>query len=351
MKAKKAFGLQYYILIAAIFLGLGFFFVSRIDAKEFQGVIGDYNFNLIRAADESEITLLYIDQSAKNALPQAIYDLAQNGGVSEIEFTDNEQTESYQCGKFDGAFVWYQIAKDGNAYVESDCFDEKLPRLNLEYYFNRILNSFLLAYPKNIITDNYDYDVNGDIEIIGNAKEPLEFDITKSELVQTQQEAPATPNEQGLVDFTGTEFCPKGKKCILKQDAFELFKNAFNLAKQRSKNLEFVSGYRTLEQQWALWNGSTSDRYAQKYPDPNIRKLYVCDPRGGGIGCPHLTGNAVDVTFKGKTTSEMSRAEKQELKSIMVQSGWVKYIREAWHFECCGTARYAEARRQGVDEV
>src|SRR3989338_7908683 len=95
MKNKKAFGLQFYMLIIAFFVGFGFAFVEYLKgAGQFEGYIGNYNFYLLKSANDAETALLYIDQSAKNSLEQAIYDLAQNGGILEIEFSDNEKTIS-----------------------------------------------------------------------------------------------------------------------------------------------------------------------------------------------------------------------------------------------------------------
>ena len=355
MNSKKAFGLQFYMLIIAFFVGFGFAFVEYLKgAGQFEGYIGNYNFALIKSANDAETSLLYIDQSAKNTLPQAIYDLAQNGGIREIEFTDNEQIESYECGKFNEAYVWYQISKDGKNVLERKCFDEEDAGINIQYYFNTILNAFLINYPKNILLDNYNYEINGNIEILARAKEPLEFDIVKFET--SAEEKNAMPDEQGLVDFTSTSYCPRGRKCILKEEAYQLFVIAYDIAKDRGKELEFVSGYRTLQQQIDLWEGNTSERYAQRYPDPAERRKWVCDPSGGGISCPHLTGFAVDVTFKGKTVSQMSRQEQQELHEIMTQARtanqvrWIRYgdeedpsKGESWHFECCNTARYQRA--------
>ena len=349
MKSKKGFGLHY-VIIPAIVLGLGFFIVARLETKEFQGVIGYHSFSLIKSANDAEAALLYIDQSAKNSLPQAIYDLAQNGGILEIEFSDNEKTISYECGKFNDAFVWYQISKD----KERDCFDEKTANFHLQYYFNNILNDFLRNYPGNLLADNYNYEAIGNIEILGKAKEPLEFDIIKPEEEQITAEASA--DEEGFVDLTSTEHCPRGKKCKLKKEAYDLFVIAYNIAKQRGKELEFVSGYRTVQQQIDLWEGNTPENYAQIYPNKDERKKYVCNPEGGSVACPHLTGYAVDVTFKGKKASELPRAEQQSLHEIMTQARddnqarWIRYgdvndpsKGEPWHFECCNTARYQRA--------
>jgi D-alanyl-D-alanine dipeptidase len=354
LKSKKG-AIPFSITLVVFMVFVLIYAFGHLSSKynQFDKKIGERQYGLIKTYQEAEKALLYIDESAKQSLPQAIYNLAQNGGIEEIEFTDNEQPESYKCGKFNGAYVWFKITKDRQDYIDRSCFDESSAALNLENSFNEILNSFFRNYPGSILEKNYNYEVNKNIEIIGKAKDPLEFDILKFELDGTEEEIiETTPNPEGLRDFTGTKYCPKGRKCKLKEGAYQLFVEAYNLADQRGKQLEFISGYRTLEQQWALWNGSTSERYAQRFPNENERRKWVCDPRGGGIGCPHLTGNAVDVTFKGKRASEMSRQEKYELHNIMADAGWVRYgdendltKGEPWHFECCGTSRFNRAEQ------
>ncbi len=357
MKSKKgAIPFATTLVIFMVFILLYAWVHLYSKYNQFDKKIGERQYSLINTYQDAEKTLLFTDQSAKNALPQAIYDLAQNGGIREIEFTDSEQSETYECGKFNDAYVWFQIKKQEQVYAPTDCFNDELAAINFEYYFNNILNQFLINYPGNLLEDNYNYETMGNIEILGKPKEPLEFDIIK---IGEEIEAPEiTPDVQGLVDFTGTEYCTRGRRCKLKEEAYNLFVSAFDIAKERGKELEFISGYRTLRQQEALWNGETSERYAQLYPDPNERKRYVCDPREGGQGCPHLTGNAVDVTFRGKKASEMSRAEQQELHNIMAEAGWVRYgdvnnpnVGEPWHFECCGTNRYARAKERGVTAI
>ena len=188
---------------------------------------------------------------------------------------------------------------------------------------------------------------------IGRAKEPLQFDIIKSgEPKVIAEPLELTLNKESFVDFTNQEFCPKGKKCTLKEEAYLLYVKAFNIAKQRGKELEFVSGYKSLQEQTDLWEGKTPEQYAQRYKGVDERSKYVCDPRNGALGCPHLTGFAVDVTFKGKKPYELSRAEQRELDTIMAGAGWVRgnvntpNIEHPWHFECCGTGSLEAAGKE-----
>lgn len=354
---KKGFGIQYYILIFAFFVGLGFFFVSKFtQANKFEGYIGDYNFKMLKAANNAEEALFYIDQSAKYSLQQAVYELAQNGGIVEVGASDTTTLEDNNllqtneaCGKYYGYALWYGLKKDKSTNTKISCFDENSLVINLEYLFNNNLNQYLINHPHNIPLDNYDYEFQGNMEIIGKVIGALKFDILKDESNQIDKEAIKTP--EGLMEFTGTELCAKGSRCILTEDAYKLLQEAQKKAKEKEIDLEVYSAYRTPKEQQALWWGRTAERYAQRYPNELERALYVCNPSNGEKACPHMTGNVVDVRFKGKTTQAMTWQDWRLLHEIMSESGWVRYAKEGWHFECCGTVRYAKAKAQGVTEI
>ena len=363
---KKGFGIQYYLLIFAFFIGLGFFFVSKFtQANKFEGYIGDNNFKILKAANKAEGTLLYIDQSAKYSLQQAIYGLAQDGGISEffiedidsgdIAIPESASINENACGKYYGYSVWYGLKKNEATNTKISCFNENILKINLEYIFNENINQYLINHPHNIPLDNYDYELQGSLEIIGKAIEPLNFDILKDESKQIVKESVKTP--EGLIDFTGTELCAKGQNCILAEDAFKLLQEAQKKAKEKGISLEIYSAYRTPKEQQALWEGKTAERYFQRYPNELERALYVCNPSNGEKSCPHMTGKVVDVRFKGKTNKEMTIQDWKLLQEIMTSKDkdnkplWVKYARENWHFECCETVRYARAKAQGVTEI
>lgn len=361
---KKGFGIQYYLLIFAFFVGLGFFFVSKFtQANKFEGYIGDHNFKILKAANKAEGTLLFIGQSAKYSLQQAVYELAQNGGISEfgVEDIDSGETlvsetssnanQNNVCGEYYGYDLWYGLKKDESTNTKISCFDENDLAINLEYIFNENLNQYLINHPHNIPLDNYDYESQGSLEIIGKAIEPLKFDILKDESNQIDKEVFRTP--EGLMDFTGTGLCAKGSKCVLTEDAYKLLQESQKKAngKDGKLSLEVYSAYRTPKEQQALWEGRTAERYAQRYPNELERAMYVCNPFNGEKACPHMTGNVVDVRFKGKTTQSMTWQDWRLLHEIMSEAGWIRYVREGWHFECCGTVRYAKAKTQGVTEI
>ena len=125
--------------------------------------------------------------------------------------------------------MWYGLKKNEATNTKISCFNENILRINLEYIFNNNLNQYLIKHPYNIPLDNYDYELQGSLEIIGKATEPLKFDILKDESKQIAKESVKTP--EGLIDFTGTELCAKGQNCILAEDAFKLLQEAQKKAK------------------------------------------------------------------------------------------------------------------------
>lgn len=357
-KKSSMFFLPILVIIAVIVL-INLYIVLSIKNASFSSKpIGQRQFDLFRIYLRGESALFYIDQSAKYSLQQAVYELAQKGGVSEYDIY-NFFIE-HKCGKFNDAYVWYRLSKDTSGTLKiENCFDEKSVIYNLEYYFNKNLKPYLENYPHNIIVDNYDYELKDGLEIIGKAKSPLTFHILKDELKPTLIEP--TKTKEGLVDFTGTTsmLCKKGEKCQLTQEAYNLLLKADKIARDKFKEkkiknicledekiscLKVNSGYRGPDEQRELFA-----KYKGKKP--------VCNPDNNEV-CPHVTGNAIDIVFQGKTEQTMSNSDWKLLHEIMTivkndrgETGWVRYAGEELHFECCGTNRYEEALRQGVTVI
>ncbi len=351
IRNKKGIGMEWYLLIVAFFLGIGAYYIDFYFSphKITDNYIGQYQFSILKASNKAESSIFYIDQSAKYSLQQALYDLAKDGGLSEVyaseALTPREEPflpESYvkKCGKFYGYSLWYEN--------DANCFDENKIRLNLELLFNKNLNNYLINYPANIPINNYNYEIRGNIEIIGIAKEPLKFDILKDEnkeVIKELVEEKVTTKEGiiGFKDFTGTELCAKGVTYKLTEDAYQKLGDAQKLAKEKGFSIEVYSAYRPEKEQLALWEGRTAEKYRQRFPSEEERRKYVCNPNLGVEECPHMTGKAVDIRFKDKPNSDMTIADWKELEKIMYKAGFRRYTAELWHYECCGTARYNRA--------
>mgnify|MGYP001602760375 CR=1 FL=1 len=351
-------------ILAAVIISV----VSDIGEKKKFYTIGEYSLQLIKYSREAEKSLLYIDQSAKYSLQQAIYELAQNGiSVSDFELNEiniNQIFERNKCGKFEDAYVWYELSKDASGnYAKTKCFEDSALKANLKFAFDKKLNDYLSASPHNIYINNYDYDVAGNIEIIGMARFPLVFDMAKDESRPIVKKPVEIQVEQKkFSDFsiqTELKMCAKGVKCVLSEDAFKLMVKAQEIAQNKyKKRLVVNSALRTQEEQVAIWN-----KFALAYPDEAERRKKVCDPIN--VKCPHTTGNAVDVVFDGKTTKTMTNNDWIVLHEIMTsvknekdELQWVRYgmekrydIGEPWHFECCGTDRQRRAQSKGVTAI
>ena len=322
MKNKKGIGLEWYLLIVAFILGLAGYYIYLYTSphKIIDSYIGKYQFNILKTHNIAEDTLLYIDQSSKYSLQQSIYDLAQNGGIVTIAGDEPSSEETYKisdkgCVNYYGYNLWYSENKN--------CFNENEFKNNLKFLFIKKLNQYLTASPYNIQRDNYEYEIKDDLEIVGKAFFPIEFDILKDETkpaVKKPTEA-KVKEQEGFVVFTGTNLCAKGARCLLTKEAYNLLQKAQEIAKQKGVSLEVTSAYRTLEEQNTLW---------ERNPNSQV----VCYP---SQTCPHVTGKAVDIRIKEKIDWAL-------LHKIMSEAGWIRYAGENLHFECCETIRYAQAK-------
>ena len=359
MKTKKA-ALVYNWTLTFMVIGTLAWATLQFSSKHNLGSLGTKQLTIFKTYSKAESTLFYIDQSAKYALQQAIYELAQNGiSVSDFELNEiniNQPFERNRCGKFKDAYVWYELRKDetGN-HAKASCFDDIALMTNFKFIFDKKLNDYLSVSPYNIRINNYDYDAIGNIEIIGRARDPLVFDIQKDERKPIIKEPVEVQIEQKkFSDFSiqKLDMCAKGVKCLLSEDAFKLMVKAQGIATTKYKKKIVVnSALRAQEEQIAIWN-----KFAATYPDITERRKKVCDPHN--VKCPHTTGNAVDVVFEGKTTKTMTNNDWFVLHDIMSEAGWVRYgeekrydVGEPWHFECCGTERHKRAQAKGVTAI
>ena len=403
MKSKK--GQFFSPLLVFSFVVIIFYAWSTLGAK-YQAAdknIGDEQYGLVNTYQGAEMAMFYTDQCAKYALEQSIYDLAQDGAARTYDEDEpinlgQNQDEAKNCEKFEGDNVWVSIKNDNSGnYVKTDCLEEQDIAESLKSTFDEKLNECLLAYPYDIPTENYRYDLSGSMEITGHPLSAMNFDILKPGTIQvaknpyeikiksppsqakeqnpkdfsTNTQEPKNTNEQKKEikeidgeDFTGAAYCAKGTTCILTKEAYGLLINAQKIAKEefdgkklKEMGLKYpclydanapclvvTSAYRSYERQKDIW-----EQYAKTYPDESIRRKYVANPDECGDNCPHFTANAVDIVFNGKTAKTMARYEWDILHQIMSKAGWVRYVNEPWHFECCGTLRYQMAKEKGED--
>ncbi len=156
--------------------------------KAFDKNIGERQYELINTYQKAEKALFYIDQSAKYSLQQAAYELAKNGGISEVEAEVNEIPDS-GCGKFYGYSIWYGVEKNEEGNDASvDCINQDIIKFGLTNLFNRNLNQYSASYPHSIASE-YNYEISGNLEIAGKAVYPIYFDIFRKPEAVKEQEA------------------------------------------------------------------------------------------------------------------------------------------------------------------
>ena len=181
MKSKK--GAVLFSIILVVFMVVILLYAWGLLAskyKKFDKNIGERQYQLINIYQKGEKALFYIDQSAKYSLQQAVYELGKNGGISEIETEENEAPFNDECGKFYGYTIWYDVDKNQQgSNVKIDCTDNEETKLGLKHIFNENLNQYIINYPYNIPTDNYNYEISGNLEMTGKAIYPVYFDILK----------------------------------------------------------------------------------------------------------------------------------------------------------------------------
>lgn len=173
IKNKRGIGLQWYLLIVAFVLGIVAYYVDFYFAphKIMDNYIGQYQFSILMTHNKAEKALFYIDQSAKYALQQAVIDLAKNGGYS----------DKNDCGYYFGANLW-SIQEENKALKECYPIYQELAD-NFKVFFDEKLTEYLVNYPDTLIPANYDYEIDGNVEMKGIAKEDIIINIVPANFV------------------------------------------------------------------------------------------------------------------------------------------------------------------------
>lgn len=168
---KKGFGLEWYLLIVAFFLGVVAYYIDFYFAphKIIDNYIGEYQFLLMKTNSKAEKAIFYIDQSAKYSSPQAAYELAKKGGLSESD-----------CGNYYGYSVW--LNKEGHVLKNCNPSEQDIID-NFAEIFDAELLKYLEIYPNALIPADYNYEFGGSLEIDAISKKNLEIDIVPDKFV------------------------------------------------------------------------------------------------------------------------------------------------------------------------
>lgn len=352
IKLKSRKSQVFYGIVAGI---IGAIIVSVIGTstlkKDFD-VIGKSSLQLLETSKEAEKALFYIDQSAENSAYSAIYQLGKQGGFS----------KNNDCSSYYGYELWQALDSKKNLI---QCFPEN-PKLEESFksifseHLNLYLKNFNIISPYPIPLDNYDIQLQGNLEITGLAKtnlelpilteKQIEIEIKEEKQIEKSESANIPKKVEGLVPIKKVS-C--SGSCMAKPEVNKRLEIANQYLKEKyGLELYVYSSYRSLEHQKALWNGDTPEKYNEKYENPQIRRKFVCNPNVPNPyqECPHLTGGAVDVKLKGKAGTQMTSYDWQIVKEAMNYAGFVLYPLEAWHFEY-ETERWARAQKAGVTEI
>ncbi len=341
IKQKKA---SFFSIISAVFLVVVLVtaFVVLQGKKNKYASIGERQYGVIETYQSAEKALFYIDQSAKYSAEETAYNIA-------LGFS------SPSCGKHFGYDIWIDPDK-------KRCFPEKTDiEQEFKQTFHRILDNYISNYIEaKIPSDNYEFNLKGNLAILGKAKDKLvlvigegsleNFEMRQEEIQASSEKTSVKPQEDKSLVSIKDVSC--SGSCLLNQEAYLKLVEANKKAKSEGFELYVYSSYRDLEYQKALWEGKTPENYAAKYPDESIRRKYVCYPYGDDVyqRCPHLTGGAIDVRIKGKAKSQMSAEDWNKLSQVLYSTGWVRYANEEWHFEY-KTDRWARAKEQNVNVI
>ncbi len=206
MKSKKG-AIVLWLSALGIIIALLGFFALFISAKPAISYVGETEIELLKTYQQAEKALFYIDQSAKLAAYQSVYDFGQRGGFS----------SEPKCGNYSGYNLWSNATKG-----LEECWPEDIN----ESFKNRLgknLDSYLGLYDELYLPkENYNFDLHDNLEIIGIAKKDikissataagqgnLRWPIDKEPFVSScfgKREPPCVKEDNGVCLDYGTEY-------------------------------------------------------------------------------------------------------------------------------------------------
>ena len=287
MTGKKSQSLLYGVaggLIAAIIVSI---FVN-LGRGEFD-VIGMSSLKLIGVSNDAESALFYIDQSAKYALQQAVYDLASNGGYYDAE-----------CGYFGDSNVWAAIEKINGKSKIKKCYpsDDALKK-GFAKFFDESLNSYLASYPNAYLPGSYNYELSGNLEITGKSTENLIIVIAPENFVFKPEIKTEKPNE------------------VFQQVLSEKVPEKLNAPMKSNPDIETIKQYHP--EVWTQYvelckrmggsPGICKYKPTQCCVTSGYRHPFYNKEIGGAGNSPHQYGVALDI-YTGKGAEQQLKAAK-----------------------------------------
>lgn len=348
-------------MVVGVFIAL-FFSLTDQGGERF---LGERHLQVLVADEQAQKFLLYLDQSARYAITEALVDLASHGGFA---------GES-PCGEYYGYALWQsaeeKLLDDGKKVMDlKECYPD-----SEEGSFSSLLSihlkTYLAMYPKALpdlfytITTRQDPAEAAMMIVSGAADKDVTFDIVEWEQkVGVPLGGPLVPSVStdiscGVIPLVEIQGVACGASiCAIHPEVEQRLLAAEAIAEQQGYELYVNSAYRSISDQRYLWEHGTRAHPEWKDLPPEQRREFVSPP---SCNAPHTTGRAVDVVLKSGgqfvemntlngiklAVSDMSHPERQRLESIMASAGFVRYVGEYWHYEY-GTTRWHRAKERGA---
>lgn len=155
---KKGTAWQYYFLIFAFYIGVVAYFITTINFT-FDGFIGENAYKLLEAKQKGDEALFFLQLSSKLATQQAIYELADKGGM---DFS--------ACGDYYGYTLW----QSENQEKASQCIpSRKTGRVTFQLFFEDILSQQLLTHPNFLFPVHYNTTLIGKLNVEGKVDDDI----------------------------------------------------------------------------------------------------------------------------------------------------------------------------------
>jgi len=312
------------LIVLLLLLALIFAFIQLNNVFELDHAIGEPALDVFKTYQQGDKILSYLSSNSDRILREILFDYQESAGFS-----------TSSCNNYHGFVVW-----DDSCTPDIDEITH-----NLEVEFAIRLEKELISYPNISFTR---YELNKNIDQFSN-EDVKEGSI--GEFVDIPQSA----------NFRCTDKLINENRCKISVNSLP----GIDLIKQQlspTQKVYVTYGIRSLEQQEYFFRkylaygthnkvsiacGPTDIRNSiyKEIGNPDGSEIYVVKLNNylkenpivdeslsaleSYARCPHVVGNAIDLTiFDGAT--KLSTAEHRK---IMCSAGWVNYGAEWWHYE------------------
>lgn len=332
--ASRKAGWIAYLSMLGIVLGLFIVLYFQVaGGNDGQRFIGEQQLYILIADQQAQKFLFFVDLAAGLAVKHALLDLAAGGGYYGTS----------PCGEYYGYQVWQTVVPkdpanpDGGMEFKKCYPDSPHTAAALANFFGEYLRDITSQYPDKAATAQplrHQLRITP-AAVIGTAQDTVSFPILKEKSIpfDLTLAEDCSIGELAIID-PSLVACRAGKNCKLLPEVYERLLAAEQIAEQEGYHLIINSAYRSLEDQANFW-----EKGPPGHSNWAHNRRYVAPPE---CTSPHLTGRAVDIALKevdmsggksGLSPEDMSVKPRQDLESIMLRAGFVRYKNEYWHYE------------------